>query len=175
MPSLSWLPSLTPLGESLEILPAAYGALYVLCDARYPAPQPPPHSPSPLHVSSAFISISNSNEKEKEQDEKERTKKERLKFLDKIMRQGIFAGYSYASSYPDIVSYLVDEMGNIVARMGIRSVKHLKDILPILSTALCDPFGVSLPLHPGHPFPEKDKIHPEATLQFQLYPSNMER
>jgi hypothetical protein len=175
MPSLSWLPSLTPLGESLEILPAAYGALYALCDARYPAPPTPPHSPSPLHVSSAFIPISNSNEKEKEQDEKERTKKERLKFFDKLMRQGIFAGCSYASSYPDIVSYLIEEMGNIVARMGIRSVKHLKDILPILCTALCDPFGVSLPLHPCHPFPEKDKIHPEATLQFQLYPSNMER
>jgi hypothetical protein len=150
MPSLSWLPSLTPLGESLEILPAAYGALYVLCDARYPAPQ---HSTSALHVSSAFISISTSNEKEKE-----RNKKERLKFLDQIMRQGIFAGYSYASSYPDIVSHLVEEMGNIVARMGIPSVKHLKDILPILSTALCDSFGVSLSLYTGHHFPKKDNL-----------------
>jgi hypothetical protein len=155
MPSLSWLPSLTPLGESLEILPAAYGALYVLCDARYPAPQ---HSTSALHVSSAFISISTSNEKEKEQVEKERKKKEHLKFLDKIIRQGIFAGYSYASSYPDIVSHLVEEMGNVVARMGIPSVKHLKDILPILSTALCDSFGVSLSLYTGHHFPKKDNL-----------------
>lgn len=38
MPSLLFLPSLTPVDESLRLLPVAYEALYNLCDVRYPTP-----------------------------------------------------------------------------------------------------------------------------------------
>ena len=37
-PTLMFLPSLTPVEESLQLLPAAYNALGSLCDARFPAP-----------------------------------------------------------------------------------------------------------------------------------------
>jgi len=98
-------------------------------------------------------------ERERERASREREEEERAPEIpDKIIRQGHLRCYSYASSYPDIVSHLVEEMGNIVARMGIPSVRHLKDILPILSTALCDPFGVSLSLYTGHHFPKKDNL-----------------
>ncbi|KAH8678662.1 hypothetical protein BGZ60DRAFT_401540 [Tricladium varicosporioides] len=36
MPTLLFLPNLTPVGESVVLLPAVYEALYALCDVRYP-------------------------------------------------------------------------------------------------------------------------------------------
>jgi hypothetical protein len=135
-PSLMWLPNLTPLGESLEILPEAYKALGVLCDVRYPLPA----------ASSSIALPSNSKEilkvdmKEKEE---EKLKKERLKFLDRVMREGIFSAYTNSSENPDIVEILVEQMSILISKMGIHSVKHLKGILPILSTILTDPFATA--------------------------------
>jgi hypothetical protein len=137
-PSLSWLPNLTPLGESLEILPAAYTALSSLCDARYPLPPAPPAAQSPIP-----ISISNKKKSDTEQEKLDKLKKDRLKFLDRVMRQGIFSSYAHSSTNPDIVEILIEQMSVLVAKIGIHSVKHLKDIIPILSAVMSDPFAAA--------------------------------
>ena len=136
-PSLMWLPNLTPLGESLEILPEAYRALDVLCEVRYP----PPATSSSVAIPSKSKEILKVDEKEKEEEVK--LKKERLKFLDRVMREGIFSAYTHSSENPDIVEILVEQMSILISKMGIHSVKHLKDILPILSTVLTDPFATA--------------------------------
>jgi hypothetical protein len=138
MPSLSWLPNLTPLGESLEILPAAYTALHALCDARYPLPSSPQAAPS-----LKLISVSNEKQKETEQEKLDESRKDRLQFLDRVMRQGIFSSYAHSSTNPDIVEIFIQQMSILVAKMAIYSVKHLKDIIPILSAVMTDPFAAT--------------------------------
>jgi hypothetical protein len=120
-PTLLYLPTITPLEESVVLVPAAYEALFALCDVRF---QP---------------SQELKNEKEKG------SEKERTKFLDKLLRQGILSGYSFASEHPSIVEILLTQLKTLIEKLGITSVKHLKDILPILSTVLTDPFGSSKP------------------------------
>jgi len=137
-PSLMWLPTLTPLGESLEILSEAYRALGVLCDVRYPLPTTSSSVPIPSN-SKEILKV---DEKEKEEEEV-KLKKERLKFLDRVMREGIFSAYTHSSENPDIMEILVEQMSILISKMGIYSVKHLKDILPILSTVLTDPFATA--------------------------------
>jgi len=96
MPTLLYLPSLTPVNESLRLLGGAYGALGVLCDARYPIR------------------------------EKVEYEKERIEFLDRVMRQGIFMGYHHSSEYPAIVQLLFEQTKILVEKMGIHAVKNLK-------------------------------------------------
>jgi hypothetical protein len=105
------------LEESVVLVPAAYEALFALCDVRFPA------------------SDSNGNG-----DGKERTK-----FLDKLLRKGILSGYAHCSEHPSIVEILLTQTKLLIDKMGITSVKHLKDILPIISTVLTDPFAPSKP------------------------------
>jgi hypothetical protein len=70
----------------------------------------------------------------------EKNDKERIKFLDQVIRRGVLPGYQYASEHPAIVQILVKELASTTGKLGIHSVKHLKDILPILSAILEDPF-----------------------------------
>lgn len=138
MPSLSWLPTLTPLEESLQILPLAYQALYTLCDVRYPAPLSPPDTST---TAISLIPQSTAAAKGKEQN----TLKNHIKFLDKILRQGILSSYTHSSEHPQIVHVLVKELTTLIPKLGISSVKHLKDTLPLLSSILSDPFATSQP------------------------------
>lgn len=112
-PTLSYLPTLTPLSESLELLPAAYTALFTLCSVRFP--------------------------------DTERLDKERLKFLDRIMRKGILTGYHHAFEHPAIVHELLAHLSTLITLLGIHSVKHLQHILPMITTTLADPFGTANP------------------------------
>jgi hypothetical protein len=132
-PTLLYLPNLTPLEESLLLLPAAYAALFTLCNVRYPLPPSSPASDSNL----------NPNPKEKEKVKAAEIERERLKFLDRTMRDGIIQGYTHASTHPAIVEILVQQLRTLVQKMGVHSVKHLKDIIPILSAVMTDPFAVS--------------------------------
>jgi hypothetical protein len=131
-PTLLYLPNLTPIQESLELLLAAYTALYTLCNVRFP-PSSPPLSPSHSHSHSP---ISNS----KEQDS-QATQTQRLKFLDRIIRQGILPGYNHSIDHPAIVELLVQQIGVLVPKIGIHAVKHLEDVIPILSAVMTDPFA----------------------------------
>ncbi|PMD29993.1 hypothetical protein L207DRAFT_642083 [Hyaloscypha variabilis F] len=139
-PSLSWLPNLTPLGESLDILPAAYQALYTLLETLHP---PPSISPSPSPNTPLSLSASSEKGKQAEQEQARQSQKARLAFLDKLFRTGIFPSYTHASTHPSLVCILLSALSTIVQKMGIHSVKHLKDIIPMLSAVLCDPFATS--------------------------------
>jgi hypothetical protein len=101
----------------------------------------------PLPATSSSVPIPSNSKEILKVDEKGKEevklKKERLKFLDRVMREGILSAYTHSSENPDIVGVLVEQMSILISKMGIHSVKHLKDILPILSTVLTDPFATA--------------------------------
>jgi hypothetical protein len=102
MPTLMFLPSITPADESVHILGPAYEALFVLGDVRW--------------------GVKETGEKGRE----EVNQQDRMKFYDRIMRRGILMGYMYANEHPSIVELLIGEMGVLVEKMGVNAVKHLK-------------------------------------------------
>jgi hypothetical protein len=112
------------LEESVVLVPAAYEALFALCDMR-------------------FQSTEGKNELENGKGHER--EKARMKFLDKLLRQGILPGYSHCSEHASIVEILLTQLKTLIEKLGITSVKHLKDILPIISTTLTDPFVASKP------------------------------
>jgi tRNA nucleotidyltransferase (CCA-adding enzyme) len=70
----------------------------------------------------------------------------RYGLLDKIMREGILAPlfhFPSLSAYPELASALTAHIQVLVGHMGIDSVKHLSNILPLLSTVLQEPFILS--------------------------------
>jgi len=109
-----FLPSLTPLSESLILLPAAYEALYTLADVRFA---------------------------------EDGKGGERIKSLDKIMRKGVLTAYHHASEHPPIIQLLLAQLSILFSKQGIHSVKHLKDVLPILESVLKDPFATPASIH----------------------------
>lgn len=119
IPTLLYLPNLTPQDESLLLLPAAYTALFALADAQFRSADA------------------------KETGETHRSSEEELVFYDRLMRQGVLQGYAYTAESPPIVTLLVAALSALVERMGIHAVKHLKDVIPILCTAIADPFATS--------------------------------
>jgi tRNA nucleotidyltransferase (CCA-adding enzyme) len=67
----------------------------------------------------------------------------RYGLLDKIMREGILAPlfhFPTPSAYPELTSVLTAHVQVLVGHMGIDSVKHLSNILPLMSTVLREPF-----------------------------------
>lgn len=93
MPSLLFLPSLTPVKDSLVLLKEAYDALFVLGDLRFPHKDDRP---------------------------------KRNKFFDRVMREGILYGFANCQETASIMELLFGEMGKIINRLNIYSVKHLK-------------------------------------------------
>jgi hypothetical protein len=85
---------------------------------------------------------------------------EMMKFFDRMIREGVLAGFFHAAEHPAIIEVIIKQLSFIIWKMGIHSVKHLKvihspkryqlvcglltiwtqDIIPILSTILTDPF-----------------------------------
>lgn len=61
------------------------------------------------------------------------------------MRQGVLVGYHHASEHPEIVTLLLEQMRLLVGRMGVHAVKHLKAIIPVITTPLLTPFSSSDP------------------------------
>ncbi|RDW69699.1 hypothetical protein BP6252_08719 [Coleophoma cylindrospora] len=110
-PTLTYLPNLTPLEESLQLLGPAYNALYALADAQYSPEETGP----------------------------------KMKFLDRVMREGVLQAYSHSSEHAQIVELLVKETDILIKKMEIHAVKYLKDILSILSTILSNPFSSAQP------------------------------
>ncbi|KAG4439755.1 hypothetical protein IFR05_004777 [Cadophora sp. M221] len=133
IPTTLHLPSITPLSESLEILPLAYEALFALYDVQFTSPSPSPNSSSSLSPTSPPKSHKN--------DQPQPQEKARLAFLDTLTRKCILSAFLHASEHAPIVSLLVAQLGALVPRMGIHATKHLKDIMPILASVLTDPFA----------------------------------
>jgi len=130
LPCLTFLPQLTSVDESIEILNAAYPALIQL--SRVQSPIKPPSTI-------------------REQQSKENTLRltevvpSKARFLDRILRQGILTGYLHAGDNPRIATVLFTHLAALIQELGIDSVKHLKDVLPLLSNVLSDPLGAAHP------------------------------
>ncbi|KAK3306936.1 uncharacterized protein B0T15DRAFT_484174 [Chaetomium strumarium] len=114
-PTLAFLPSLTPEDESVQLLGPAYRALLGLANKQ------------PLVG----------------KDGVRREPKNSL--LDKMLREGVFTGYFHAKDHVRIVELLCQQMAEILKEMGVHAVKHLKDLVPILSSIITDPFAPVVP------------------------------
>lgn len=119
MPCLTYLPTITPEEESIQLLDAVYPTLLTLAKVRYPTTPPASNSKS--------LTPSDPS-------------RQRVKFLDTILRKGITYGYAHCSSnYPRIISTLFRHQVPLLNELGIESVKHLKYILPMISETLSHP------------------------------------
>lgn len=88
LPTLLFLPTLTPEKESLQLLEPAYESLLTLAWKL--------------------------------------SKEDKVKLLDKVLREGVFAGYFHSKEHVLIVEILVRKAGQVVRGMGLEAVKHLK-------------------------------------------------
>ncbi|KAM5386711.1 hypothetical protein ACJZ2D_000004 [Fusarium nematophilum] len=70
---------------------------------------------------------------------------ERRRLLDKVLREGVFAGHFHASQYNRIVQVLMQKTASIVKCLGIYSIKHLKNLLSMTSSIMTDPFATAHP------------------------------
>ncbi|KAK3390976.1 hypothetical protein B0H63DRAFT_539533 [Podospora didyma] len=70
---------------------------------------------------------------------------QKTKLLDKLLREGIFTGYFYAKAHVRIVEVLCQQAALVIGQMGIHAVKHLKDLIPMISSIMIDPFAPACP------------------------------
>lgn len=129
MPSLLFLPSLTPVDESLRLLPVAYAALYDLCDIRYPA-------------------VANTTERMRLYD-----RIMRHGFLEGYLYSR--ENHSIVEALVRQADTLVRKMGihavkHLKVRLLSKSLMHkrlidTKDLIPILAVIMTDPFGPANP------------------------------
>ncbi|KAL8372427.1 hypothetical protein RB595_001974 [Gaeumannomyces hyphopodioides] len=68
-----------------------------------------------------------------------------LALLDRALRDGVFAAFFYARDYIRIVEVLVRHAGLIVEEMKVHAVKHLKDLIPMISSVMEEPFAMAHP------------------------------
>jgi hypothetical protein len=102
-PTLMFLPNLTPVEDSVQLLEGAYQCLVELGTILY------------ANEDLKVVDNQKENEKEKE-----------MKYWDRIMRKGVMMGYVHSSEHPAIVNILVQTMGTLIWKMGVHAVKHLK-------------------------------------------------
>ncbi|KAH8808777.1 hypothetical protein F5884DRAFT_793275 [Xylogone sp. PMI_703] len=114
MPTLLFLPNLTPVDESIRLQKPAYEALYILADIQYP--QGSDNIPDG-----------------------------KVKLYFRILRHGVLQAYAHSYEYPRIVEILLQQVQILVDRLKLNAVKQLKDLMPIFSSVLSDPFGTSTP------------------------------
>ncbi|RYP35519.1 hypothetical protein DL767_003773 [Monosporascus sp. MG133] len=119
-PAVLYLPSLTPESESITILNAAYLALIAMAGIDLESTTDEPQS----------------NPKFTETQQK---------LLDKIIREGILVGYSHASEHIRLVELFCEKLRCVVNGMGILAIKHLKNLVPMVSEIMTDPFGTQHP------------------------------
>lgn len=56
-------------------------------------------------------------------------RKQMMKGLDKIMRDGVFRAYAHAGENVRIAKLLIEEMTSLINEMGIETAKHLKVVI----------------------------------------------
>ena len=121
MPCLAYLPTLTPEAEAVELLDAVFPALLALGRVRFP-PETNASLPSSSKLSKP-MSL-------------EEIKRRRTKFLDAVLRKGVFGGYEQCSNYPRVAKTLFTLLPAVLGALGIEAVRHLKFLLPMLSQVL---------------------------------------
>ncbi|KAM3511166.1 hypothetical protein MY11210_005217 [Beauveria gryllotalpidicola] len=110
MPSLLFLPTLTPEADSVALLRAAYRALRTLALAA---------------------------------DDPADGKRRAL--LDRLLREGVLAGYFHASQHIRVVEVLMWAAAQIVEALQIYAVKHLQSLLDLFAPVLTDAFALAYP------------------------------
>ncbi|EME40462.1 hypothetical protein DOTSEDRAFT_46837 [Dothistroma septosporum NZE10] len=116
MPCLTYLPDITPEPEAIEILAATYPCLLTLAGDRFP-----PDATQPLGTNH----------------------RNRVKFLDSVIRRGIIYAYTHCSNHPKIVALLFEHLTTYLDVLGIDCVKHIKYILPMMTETLSHRLAVS--------------------------------
>ncbi|RYO80948.1 hypothetical protein DL762_007385 [Monosporascus cannonballus] len=119
-PAVLYLPGLTPESESIAILNAAYPALIIMAGIGLESTTDEPQS----------------NPKFTEAQQK---------LLDKIIREGILVGYNHASEHTRLIELFCEKLRCVVNGMGILAIKHLKNLIPMVSEIMTDPFGAQHP------------------------------
>ncbi|KYK61912.1 hypothetical protein DCS_03057 [Drechmeria coniospora] len=66
---------------------------------------------------------------------------QRRRVLDRLIREGIMASYFHASQYPMIVQILMRNAADVVACLGVYSVKHISGLLQMVESVMADPFA----------------------------------
>ncbi|KAH9881875.1 hypothetical protein J1614_001046 [Plenodomus biglobosus] len=120
-PLLTHLPSLTPEQESITLLSEVYPALLLLAQLVPADTNTTPSNPTTSSPTKTW-------------------------FLDKIVREGIFhplAHFPTPSTYPHLANLIVSQLPKITDEMGIESIKHLPDIITLISSILQEPFALS--------------------------------
>ncbi|EER25225.1 hypothetical protein CPC735_018290 [Coccidioides posadasii C735 delta SOWgp] len=144
-PCLLYLPTLTPEDQSIYLLQAAYPAIFSIIRTRFPSSPPSKqlYHPAP------------SQRKREEQESQSRTNA-----LTRVLRQSIISSYHHISSphpsedtyissfpHPQISTLLLNQLTIAMSELGVDTVKHLQEIIPILTSTLTNPFGTAyLPL-----------------------------
>ncbi|KAI1430081.1 hypothetical protein F5Y12DRAFT_793242 [Xylaria sp. FL1777] len=141
-PTVLSLPSLTPEAESCDLLAAAYPALFDMAGLE--------------DVNSEVDENESADIRPESMDDRKASDKKDLqskgfseaqrKLLDKLVREGIMVGYHHAKQHIRLVDFFCQTLRRLVGGMGILSVKYLKDIVPMISEILVDPFGTKYPL-----------------------------
>ncbi|KAI1125949.1 hypothetical protein F5Y10DRAFT_222060 [Nemania abortiva] len=140
-PTVLSLPSLTPEAESLALLGAAYPALFAMVGLEDLDSTVAGRGNE--EVGSEGTHDQTTDDK-REVQAKGFTEAQR-KLLDKIVRDGVMVGYHHAKQHVRLINFFCQTLRRLVDGMGILSVKYLKDIVPMLSEILVDPFGTKHP------------------------------
>jgi tRNA nucleotidyltransferase (CCA-adding enzyme) len=70
---------------------------------------------------------------------------EKTKSLLEILRKGILVPLNHASEHVIIVDELQKQLPAVIEALDLDSVLHLKDLVPIISSTLDEPFGLAYP------------------------------
>jgi tRNA nucleotidyltransferase (CCA-adding enzyme) len=70
---------------------------------------------------------------------------ERTKSLLEVLRKGILAPLNHASEHVIIVDELQKQLPAVLEALELDSVVHLKDLVPIISTIIDEPFALAYP------------------------------
>jgi tRNA nucleotidyltransferase (CCA-adding enzyme) len=132
------LPSLTPEEESLQILSSLYPTYRALVAASFTATSSFTRSSTGKPTAAPKDRLLVSSEVLDQQTS-------RQAMLDRILRNGILAGYMHASDHVQIATLLVSEISYVVTMMGASSAKYLSTLLPMLRVILTNPLGTAYP------------------------------
>ncbi|PQE16285.1 tRNA nucleotidyltransferase protein [Rutstroemia sp. NJR-2017a WRK4] len=121
-PICLFLPSLTPLEDSVRLLPRAYEVLWGLGGVLFEDSEVP---------------VIASNEKMKEKQKEKQ--KERIKFYTTILQHSLLPSFLSTQDSPQLLLILLPALSTLVQKLGIYTVKYLKDIIPLLASILLNP------------------------------------
>ncbi|KAI2619215.1 hypothetical protein GGR54DRAFT_647913 [Hypoxylon sp. NC1633] len=148
-PAVLSLPGLTPEDESLLILRAAYPALVEMAGLEYTyLPDGGSDAREGLGTGDGEGGDGDGDggrDRSTAQKQLRQITEAQRTLLDKIIREGVMVGYHHAKEHVRLVGLFCETLVCIVNGMGILAVKHLKDLIPMVSEIMADPFGTKHP------------------------------